>query len=291
MDPGLTGIPRGLWACLGLIGAILYWNVYPRQGGPQRLYRGLKYGGLCLLVLLFALFRRHASDGSVAWLDFRYWEILGLIGRAYLAACILYIPLRKKPWAPAALLAGLTLMNIASRLGWLPFLRHMPHAIWPFDSGELPSIVMAGIVCSTIFLESGIARTVRRKLIWGVGFAVLLVAAGAICTPLGISKNRATPTWCLYSAAIGTVLFMALYWIADVKGIKRWAAFVKPAGSNTLLTYLLPDLFYYSAGIAYLYLPAQLNAGWPGAVRSVVFTGLILAAAAVLTRWKVRMQL
>ena len=291
VDPGLTGIPRGLWACLGLIGAILYWNVYPRQGGPQRLYRGLKYGGLCLLVLMFALFRRHASDGSVAWLDFRYWEILGLIGRAYLAACILYIPLRKKAWAPAALLAGLTLMSIASRLGWLPFLRHMPHAIWPFDSGELPSIVMAGIVCSTIFLESGIARTVRRKLIWGVGFTVLLVAVGAICTPLGISKNRATPTWCLYSAAIGTVLFMALYWIADVKGIKRWAAFVKPAGSNTLLTYLLPDLFYYSAGIAYLYLPAQLNAGWPGAVRSVVFTGLILAAAAVLTRWKVRLQL
>jgi hypothetical protein len=76
-----------------------------------------------------------------------------------------------------------------------------------------------------------------------------------------------------------------------VKGIKRGAAFVKPAGSNTLLTYLLPDLFYYSAGIAYLYLPAQLNAGWPGAVRSVVFTGLILAAAAVLTRWKVRLQL
>src|ERR1035438_8937129 len=54
----------------------------------------------------------------------------------------------------------------------------------------------------------------------------------AICTPLGISKNRATPTWCLYSAAIGTVLFMALYWIADAEGMKRWAAFMKPAGSN-----------------------------------------------------------
>jgi hypothetical protein len=57
------------------------------------------------------------------------------------------------------------------------------------------------------------------------------------------------------------------------------------------LTYLLPDLFYYSAGMVYLYLPAQLSAGWPGAVRSVVFTALMLAAAAVLTRYKVRMQL
>jgi predicted acyltransferase len=182
-------------------------------------------------------------------------------------------------------------MSVAFRLGWLPFLGHIPHVIWPFDHGELPSIVMAGIVCSTIFLESSIARTVRRKLIWGAGLAAVLFAAGAICTPLGISKNRATPTWCLYSAAIGTVLFIALYWIADVKGIKRWAAFVKPAGSNTLLTYLLPDLFYYSAGMVYLYLPAQLSAGWPGAVRSVVFTALMLAAAAVLTRYKVRMQL
>lgn len=289
VDPRLTGISAGLWAVLALVGAMFFWNVYPRGGDRQLRYRMLKYAGLALLVVMFAIFRRTAKDGHVAWLDFGYWEILGLIARAYLAACLLYIPLRKKRWAPMALLVGLTALNVASRLGWVGFLRHIPYVIWPFDAGELPSIAMAGIVASTIFLDSKLAQTFQQKAFWALGYAAVLLGAGWLLSPFGISKLGATPSWCLYCSGISVLLFLALYWLADVRHITGWATILKPAGSNTLLTYLLPDLFYFA--MEALYITTQWNSGWPGVIRSIVFTFAMLGLAGLLTKLRVRMQL
>ncbi len=289
VDPGLTGLPSGLWATLALVGAILLWNVYPKSDGRQLLYRILKYAGLVLLVVMLAIFRRTTRDGHTAWLDFRYWEILGLIARAYLAACLLYIPLRRKPWAPMALLVGLTAVSVASTLGWVGFLHRIPYAIWPFDAGQLPSIAMAGVVASTIFLDSGLAKTFKEKAQWALGYAAVLLGAGWLLSPLGVSKLGATPSWCLYCSGISVLLFLALYWLADVRHITRWAAILKPAGSNTLLTYLLPDLFYFISSLFVFTMP--WSDGWPGAVRAAVFTFAILGLAGRLTRLRVRMQL
>ncbi len=289
VDPRLTGLGSGLWGVLALIGAMLFWIVYPRTGDRQLVYKILKYAGLILLVVMFALFRRTTRDGQAAWLDFKYWEILGLIGRAYLAACLLYIPLRKKPWAPITLLAGLTVLSVASRLGSVSFLHRIPYVIWPFDAGQLPSIAMAGIVASTIFLDSSLAQTFRQKALWALGYAAILLGAGWILLPLGVSKNAATPSWCLFSAGISVLLFLALYWLADVRRVTRWAAILKPAGSNTLLTYLLPDLVYFAAGGIIISL--HWNSGWPGVLRSVVFTFAMLGLSGLLTRRRVRMQL
>jgi len=88
------------------------------------------------------------------------------------------------------------------------------------------------------------------------------------------------------------LLFTALYWICDVKKKTGWAFFARPAGSNTLTTYLLPDFWYFiltAAGIGYF--DTHFNYGWPGAVRCAVFTAFILAVAALLTRWRVLLRL
>ncbi|MGI8962160.1 MAG: hypothetical protein ACR2IV_20860 [Bryobacteraceae bacterium] len=88
----------------------------------------------------------------------------------------------------------------------------------------------------------------------------------------------------MYSVGSSVLLFTALFWICDVKKHTGWARFVRPAGANTLLTYLLPDLFGGLLGHFF-------DSGWPGVARSVVFTGVILAVATLCTKWKVRMQL
>ena len=289
VDPQLTGISEGLWATSALVGAVLLWNVYPRSPGRQNLYRALKGVGILMIVVPLAIFRRRMPDGPVAWLDFSYWEILGLIGWAYLSACILYVPLRKKRWAPIVLLIALSAMNVLMKMGWLSALRDLPDYVWPFETGALASIVMSGIVASTIFLDTAFARTFKEKAAWALAYAAVLFAAGWLLTPLGISKIRATPTWCLYCAGTSTLIFLALYWVADVRHWTKWASFVKPAGSNTLLTYLLPDIFYAVCG-AYLYASFPVQ-GWPGVAGSLIFTAFILAWAAVMTRLKVRLQL
>jgi hypothetical protein len=41
------------------------------------------------------------------------------------------------------------------------------------------------------------------------------------------------------------ILFALLYWIIDIKRNIKWASLLKPAGENSLTTYLAPDMFYY----------------------------------------------
>jgi heparan-alpha-glucosaminide N-acetyltransferase len=135
-------------------------------------------------------------------------------------------------------------------------------------------------------------QSLGQKTSLGLLFGILTLISGWVLTPLGISKIRATPTWSLYSIGAAVLLFTALYWICDVGRRTRWAFFVRPAGSNTLTTYLLPDLWYYiltAAGVHYF--DAHFNQAWPGVVRCALFTAFILTASGLLTRLGIRLRL
>jgi len=88
---------------------------------------------------------------------------------------------------------------------------------------------------------------VSRPIVLAVGFGFVVLAAGRLLTPLGISKIRATPTWSLYS--IGAAVFDVFAPLLDMRREAQtgWAFFVRAAGSNTLLTYLLPDVWYFAS--------------------------------------------
>ncbi|MES2220825.1 MAG: DUF5009 domain-containing protein, partial [Acidobacteriota bacterium] len=88
---------------------------------------------------------------------------------------------------------------------------------WPFGGGASTSIVMAGVVTSIIFLGKHRWQTLRQKMWLALGFAVATLAAAWLLAPLGISKIRATPTWCLVSVGASVLCFMLLYWVCDVK--------------------------------------------------------------------------
>jgi hypothetical protein len=77
-----------------------------------------------------------------------------------------------------------------------------------------------------------------------------------------------------------------------VKQWTKWALPVHAAGSNTLLTYLLPDLWYFlmvSLGVTYF--DTHFNWGWAGVVKTLIFTCVILVVATGLTKSNVRLQL
>ena len=132
----------------------------------------------------------------------------------------------------------------------------------------------------------------RRPFIVSGIFALLCFIAGRLFVPLGISKIRATPTWSLYSIGASILVFALFYWICDVKHWTRWAGLLRPAGSNTLLTYLLPDIWYFLFAVTGItYLDLHWNYGAPAVVKTLLFTLLILLIAKALTKAKVRLQL
>jgi predicted acyltransferase len=290
--PALTGMSGSVWGLCALVCAALYLNVYMPSKRWPHYSTVLRTLGLAGVVVLLALFRRTTPQGQVAWIDFRYPEILGLIAFAYLSVCILYIPTRRWRWAPLvwfALLVALCCFSTAKMLA-LPV--HLPLYVWPFGNGSSALLVMAGVIASSIFLGEGARSNLRRTMLLAAGFALVMFAAGRLLTPLGISKNRATPTWALYCVGAGILVFALLYLACDVKQWTKWAFFVRPAGSNTLLTYLLSDLWRYSiASMGIVAYEAHFSTGWQGVVKTCLFTVLILSISGAMTKAKVRLQL
>lgn len=293
-DPTLIHMSSSLWAIFALLGAVLFWMVYPQAETHKNLVKALRVTGLILMIVMFAIFRRTLKDGSVAWIRTAYPEILGLLAFAYLTTCLLYIPTRRWRWAPFLWLIPLTTFCAFCSAHWIDFPRHAGIYLWPFGNGSDTLISMAGVATSVIFVGRHSHRwpTVRSRTIAALSFAAVVLVAAYLLTPLGISKIRATPTWSLYSVGSSILIFTLLYWICDVRHHTRWAAFARPAGSNTLLTYLLPDLWYFvlsTLGITWF--RTHFAWGLPGVLRSVLFTMFILAIAALLTRSKIRLQL
>jgi heparan-alpha-glucosaminide N-acetyltransferase len=293
-DRARMGMSGSWWALLGLIGAGLYLNVYPK---PRKTYMtALRIIGLLAVVVAFAIFRRTTQDGSAGWIDFSYPEILGLIAFAYFAVALLYIPTCRWRWAAPAWFVLLLSLNVCSTARLVPFLGRLSNYVWPFGNGSHVALVMAGVVTSQIFfgLRPGADERPAAKTasITAVGFALFAFAAGWLCGPLGISKIRATPAWTLWNAGAAVLTFTLLYWICDLWRTTAWAAPVQPAGSNTLLTYLLPDLWYFVLGaVGFTWMETHFSFAWAGVVKSVLFTFLMLGLAWLLTRARVRFQL
>jgi hypothetical protein len=285
-------IRPAVWAILALAGMALFLNDYGKQSRHAKLISGLRIFGLALVVAMFAIFRHTPVDGHATWIQVGYPEILGLIGYTYFAVAILYIPTRRWLWAPLVWFITMMAFNALTAARLITFDRRLPYWFFPWDNGAMAGIVFAGIVTSAIFLGAHRWQSLRQKTFLGLSFGLLSLIAGLFLTPLGISKIRATPTWSLYSTGAAVLLFTALYWICDIKKKTGWAFFARPAGANTLTTYLLPDFWDYilaAAGITYL--DTHFNYGWQGVVRCVLFTAFILAVANLLTRWRVRLQL
>lgn len=292
LSPVLTHLTPPIWALITLTGAILCWFAYGRSPRHPKLVLALRLLGIALLAVMFALFRRIGKTGQVHWIDPSYPEILGLIGFTYLAICLLYLPTRRIAWAPFGWLIALVALNTFAIAHGTGFPNHIPLYLWPFGNGAMPSIAMAGVATSNLFLLPHRWSTLPRRMLAALIFALLALAAGFFLTPFGISKIRATPTWSLFCIGAGILLFAALYWICDIKRHTAWAFFVRSAGSNTLLTYLLPDLYeFLTAAIGFTYLATHWTTGTPGVLKCVVFTAAMLSLSTLLTRSKIRLQL
>jgi predicted acyltransferase len=278
---------------VALLAAFLLWLDYPKTDSPQRrrLYQLLRVIGLLVLIALAALFRQKApGTGAPMWLSFVYPEILGLIGYTYLLCGLCYIATRRWLWAPLGWFLAYLTLNILSAAHIVK--TTAPWWIWPPQNGAQPALVFAGVILTTLFFLEPRCNTFLRKAAPAIAFGIVAAIAAWFLSPLGISKIRATPTWVLYTVAACCAIYPVLYYVCDVKKHIAWTAPFRSAGSNTLLTYLLPDFWYFIvAGYSLDWFSHHLNSGAAGIGRSIVFTALMLALSAVLTRFRIRLQL
>jgi heparan-alpha-glucosaminide N-acetyltransferase len=276
------------WWSLGLyLCTFLIWGVYgSAAAGGRNTWRAV--GMLGLLVLSCAW--RGGPDGK-AWMTHQWWGILGLIGWAYLISASVYL-------ASGSRIAVL-LVAAAACIAFYALCHAIPPAAYPnwsdlTDCGGLvceTSLTLLGVVTSLVFFARPDEHAPARRFGQAAVLIAICVVTGALLRPAyTISKIYASPTWCLYSAAICIALFAALHALVELRGHARWTRWLAPVAAQPLVAYLIPFVVAGLEEALGVRLPDAFGHGVAGVAFCVVFVLFVLGATTLVTR-KIRLQL
>ncbi len=291
VNPELTGFGKILWALLMYLGVFLIWNDYRENSNNFFTITGLKLVGVAILVFIVFKFQSGEPENNGSLIT-SWWGILGLIGWGYLVAAFVYLAVRDSILNTVVAFLFFLVMNILSKLNALTYLDFVKPVFGVIIEGNVPMIVLAGVL--TTLLLKKYSSDYRKFLLMIIGIGILTIIAGFILRNwFIISKIQATPSWGLICNGISILLFAFLYYIIDVRKIKNWSAFIKPAGENSLTTYLAPDFIYYliwSTGIPIL---IYKQSGTPAIViaGSLIWALLMVGLTAVLVRLNIKLKL
>ncbi|MDG2128959.1 MAG: DUF5009 domain-containing protein [Fuerstiella sp.] len=274
-----------LWGLAAYVAIILAWSVIPPESGRRRnVFIALKSLGAASLIILLIIYRNAPAAtevmfiGPVAnwiWLQTGWWGILGLIGWSYLTASVIYLLLRtRREWLMGAMALlfvnylvfsdGGFFTRIADKVWLDPLLpllhlleNSMGYVVRFVDlrsaTGSLAAIVVAGSLLGTTLSGPQKLNDHAARIKWAAVFVLGLTVSGLVFDNFaGVNKIAATPTWCLWCAALTCGVWTVVYWVMDVRGAVRWSVIVRPAGANPLIAYLLHPVLIFVISICSL---------------------------------------
>ena len=291
VNPEATGMNRNLWALLMYISVFLVWNDYPK-GKHKLLFTILRAAGVATLIFLAIIFRSGSADDP-GWMITGWWGILGLIGWGYLTASLIYVAFRDSvAWTMAAVIFFL-MINILDQSGVLGFLDPVRPVLGILIQGNVPLIVLTGMFAGILIRK--LKKSGDEKII------LMLIVMGIISLALGfflrkwfiISKLLATPSWGMICSGISFLVFAAIYWLADVRGLTGWADFVRPAGRYSLTTYLAPNILYHAIWMSSVPVLIYKQSSEPLVVilGSIAWALLMSGLTAILARMHIKLRL
>jgi heparan-alpha-glucosaminide N-acetyltransferase len=246
-----------LWVTLMFLSAILaFCAIVPPakvSAGRKRKFsilttclRSLGFAGL--IYLAFAYVNKN-GDRIITLSPFsintEWYGILGLIGWAYLVGALAFLVFRTNRTALLGCTVLLMCFFPADKKGafdqfWLGNYVGIGDAL-----GSQAAITVAGVLLASILLAPEAAthwlRT-RFTLLYIAGFSA---AAWLVRGLYGINKNSATPSWCLWSCAATSALWLLFYHFGDTRAGGLGAKISRPfylAGQNVLLAYLISEM-------------------------------------------------
>lgn len=290
VNPELTGMSKNLWALLMYIGVFLTWNDYRDNGDNFFTITGLKLIGMAILAFLVFRFKsgEPQNDGSLIT---GWWGILGLIGWGYLVAAFVYLAVRDNIFNTVVAFLFFLALNIMDKLGLMSSIDGIRPVFGIIVEGNVPMIILSGMITSLI-LRNNTNYSKSLLIIISLGFASI-IAGFVLRNWIIISKIQATPSWGLICNGISMILFAILFYTIDIYKKKSWTAIIRPAGENSLTTYIAPDIIYYliwMSGVPVLFYkqssePLIIIAG------SIAWSFLMVGLTAILVRFGIKLKL
>jgi len=304
-DTAALGWSGDWWCVLMYLSAIAaFCSISPRPSALESRWNAWKTVSFCLrlagvaaLIWLAFAFRGAKGQRIITLapfsLDTDWYGILGLIGWAYLVTVIVFLVFRGNRTAILGCMALLMCLFTADKQGafegfWLSKIVGIGEAL-----GSQAAIAVGGLLLGSIIVAPDMttlkART--RFTFWFVSGCA--ATALLLNRAYGISKNNATPSWCLWACAITAALWYVFYLISDVRPVRTISRPLALAGQNVLLAYLISEMLpglldALHLGDGYGHLAANL----PSAIaRSALCAMLILLMSTGLNRIGFRLKL
>jgi len=304
-DTAALGWSGNWWCVLMYLSAIAaFCSISPPAGKPDMdLSRWrtvtliIRCLGIASLLWLALCFRggngRRILTLSPLSLDTEWYGILGLIGWAYLVTSLVFLVFRGHRTAILGCMVLLMGLFVADRTGafegfWLNNIVGIGGTL-----GSLPGIAVGGLLLGSILASSDLT-TFKSRTKFAFWFVCACAAAALLLNrAYGISKNAATPSWCLWACAITATLWYGFYVICDVRPLKAISRPLTLAGQNVLLAYLISELLpglFEALHLSGTY--SQFAATLPGAiVRSAICALAILVLSTRLNRVGFRLKI
>jgi len=289
INAAAMGMPKYLWYPLCCLSFILIWNVFPKSSNKSWVFISKAIGIITLITL--AIFYRGGEDGTARFAP-QWWGILGLIGWAYLASGLITVFSKNNFFIILAGWIFFATLSMVSKAGLIPnntIISNIPGAIL---GGTLTGLTMGGVLTSLIFQYYRKKKNNMGMTLFFLAFSAVLIALSVITRPYWkLAKLGATPAWLFLCSAFTILAFLAIYWLADVKKKANWFIIVKPAGTDTLLCYLIPYFMYAIVNATGAFLPAALLTGGVGLLKSLVFALLCVIITGLLNKAGVKLKL
>lgn len=298
LAPDFTLYRIGTYWLVAVASFFLVWNAYPKNPSRRQsiLFTCLKIiGGLCLLFLAVT-YRK--PDGRVFDTSF---SILGGIAWTYLVAAVVYYfcrdNLRKiiPVWVAVLAVCVLT-QRMRPEMGDVAilnfprpnFLEGMLRVLHIGNGGAV-FLALSGLLVSVVTEKIAHLPQGKRILI-GLGTALAAFLLGVFTRRFWIAaKLGLTLPCCLFVSAIAIAVYTLLRFL-NSKGLSGWFAVIRPAGTATLTTYMIPYVFYGFADITGIVLPDWLTHRPLALVNCFCFALICIAIVGLLQKLHLKLK-
>ena len=285
-----TGMRSYLWYSLSCLSFILIWNIYPKKANRYLVFAAKAAGILTLIALAFVY--RGGGDEQIRRFAPQWWGILGLIGWSYFVSGLITVVSKNNFWVILGAWIFFCVLSMVYKAGFIPgdsIVSFIPNAIL---GGTLTGLTLGGVLTSIIFIYFRKRNENGKMTLVFIVLAALLIVLSVITRPYWkLAKLGATPAWLFLCSAFTLLTFLAIYWIADVKRKSNWFNFIRPAGTDTLLCYLIPYFVYAIITASNFHWPDPVITGGIGLLKSLLLALFCVLITGWLNKGGVRLRL
>jgi predicted acyltransferase len=251
-SPGgdMMGLSPDLWAGLMFLSAMFAFCSISVPTAPRErlqtmtwVVRGIGIGGLVTLAFMF---RGEHGERVISLSPFAihtvWYGILGLIAWAYLVGSVVFLLFRTHATALLGCVVLLLALYPADKNGAFDGFWFSRYIGIGEMLGAHPSITVAGMLLASVLLPPGrvkFAGRIRFTILFILGFSAAALLLNGL---YGISKNAATPSWCLWACAVTALAWLIFHALTDLGPVHPLARILAVAGQNVLLAYLISEM-------------------------------------------------